>query len=267
MKTIPKNHQQFLYGKRLYGNDFELKEIIQWYNEEKEAYAELLQNGDNFYYESANYFNAFRYLPKNKIFQHVLGFGAADGYELIPIQNKINQVTIMDPSDYFANNMLNGKTINRFKPTVSGQIEFEEETFDLITCFGVLHHIPNVSFILKEFYRCLKKDGFILIREPINSMGDWKNKRKHLTKNERGIPLKIFREFILSSGFKIEKEIPFEFSPLQKNSFMKNFCKKNFIGILLDNVLASSFLFNYSYHATTFLRKIKPLSVYYILTK
>lgn len=267
MNANQKHFEEYIDGKKLYGNDFELQEIAQWYNEEKEAYAELLQNGDEFNYDIVNRYYAFNYLPKNKLFQHALGFGAADGNELTPIQHRIDRITIIDPSDYFANDIVNGKKMNRLKPTVSGKIEFENESCDLITCFGVLHHIPNVSFIINEFHRCLKKDGFILIREPINSMGDWRNKRTHLTKNERGIPLEIFREYILSSGFKILKEIPFEFSILQKNSYIRNLIKNNKMGVISDKILSALFLFNYSYHATTFVRKFKPLSIYYILTK
>ena len=77
-----------------------------------------------------------------------------------------------------------------------GVIRYGGGYFDLIVCFGALHHIPNVSRIIGEFYRCSEKGGYVLMREPIISMGDWTKKRKGLTRRERGIPLKILRDII-----------------------------------------------------------------------
>src|SRR5690606_11406901 len=66
--------------------------------------------------------------------------------------------------------------------------------FDLVTCFGVLHHIPNVSHVMKEIHRTMRKDGLLLLREPIVSMGDWRQPRHALTKNERGLPESFLNE-------------------------------------------------------------------------
>lgn len=77
-----------------------------------------------------------------------------------------------------------------------GKISFEDNSFDLITSFSVLHHVPNVSFVISELVRVLSKDGYLLIREPIHSMGDWSVKREGLTKNERGIHYKLLEQFI-----------------------------------------------------------------------
>ena len=96
--------------------------------------------------------------------------------------------------------------VNYISPDVSGVMPFNDNSFDLVTCFGVLHHIPNVSFVISEVFRVLKQGGTFLLREPIVSMGDWTKKRGNLTKNERGIPLPLFRDIINQNEFKIVNE-------------------------------------------------------------
>jgi SAM-dependent methyltransferase len=46
-------------------------------------------------------------------------------------------------------------------------IPYEDNKFDVITCFMILHHIPNDSLegLLKEIYRVMKPGGFLLLRE------------------------------------------------------------------------------------------------------
>jgi ubiquinone/menaquinone biosynthesis C-methylase UbiE len=97
------------------------------------------------------------------------------------------------------------------KPNISEKMNFPNNSFDLITCFGVLHHIPNVSYVIKEIYRVTNKIGFVLIREPVVSRGDWRKPRAFLTNKERGIPWDIRKEIIYESGFKIVKETLFGF--------------------------------------------------------
>ena len=42
-------------------------------------------------------------------------------------------------------------------------LPFEDESFDLIYCDGVLHHVPEIEKSIDEIYRVLKKDGKALI--------------------------------------------------------------------------------------------------------
>ena len=41
-------------------------------------------------------------------------------------------------------------------------MEFEDETFDAVYTFGVLHHIPDVSKAISEIHRVLKPGGKLL---------------------------------------------------------------------------------------------------------
>ncbi len=39
------------------------------------------------------------------------------------------------------------------------ELPFEDETFDTVVSFGVIHHTPDTEKAVKEFYRVLKPDG------------------------------------------------------------------------------------------------------------
>ncbi len=134
-------------------------------------------------------------------FNEALGIGSAYGNEFMPIAQNIKQVTILDPSDAFSDVKEIYETPCKYiKPNPNGNMPFETNQFDLVTSMGVMHHIPNVSHVMSECYRCLNKGGIMLLREPIASMGDWRKLRTGLTKRERGIPLQILNEIIRNVG-------------------------------------------------------------------
>lgn len=47
-------------------------------------------------------------------------------------------------------------------------LDFDDNTFDFITCILSLHHIKNLDVTLKEIYRILKSNGILLIIEHDN---------------------------------------------------------------------------------------------------
>jgi hypothetical protein len=59
---------------------------------------------------------------------------------------------------------------------------------------------------MSEICRVLNNDGVFLFREPIVSMGDWRENRHGLTKNERGIPIKVLKRIIKENHFEIIAE-------------------------------------------------------------
>ena len=148
----------YLDGKKLYGDDFTAEQIQQWYEEEKEAYFDLIANKENSYkycYSALNYEHGFRFLP-DKRFSQVLSIGGAYGEELLPIINKTDQITILESSDKFIkHNCEKNQNLRYVQARPDGQIPYEENYFDLITCFGTLHHIPNISKVLSELYQVL----------------------------------------------------------------------------------------------------------------
>ena len=265
------DHSIYLQGKKLFGDDFAIAKIEEWFEDEKEGYAELgakTMKKYKYVYHELNAYHGFRHLKQIRI-KKALGLGSAYGDEFFPIVDKISDLTILDPSDSFSDvKEIKGVSSRYVKPNVTGDMPFESGQFDLITSFGVLHHIPNVSHVLKESYRCLSKGGTMLIREPIISMGDWSKPRVGLTKRERGIPLNIFKQIIIDSGFGIEKfstcifpAIPILLNKLSLSAYNSKLATR------IDSLLCKLFFKNYRYHATKATEKLRPVAAFFVLTK
>lgn len=261
----------YFSGKKLYGDDFSLEEIMEWYKDEEEAYADLsgktLPSDKSRHKFTLDVLFGYKYLPDKK-FKNALGFGSAWGYEFLPIIEDIEKLTIIDPSEQMKSEKIGAVSPVYVKSDVSGKIDFADNTFDLITCFGVLHHIPNVSFVLSELIRVLDKDGYLLLREPINSMGDWRNPRKGLTKRERGIPLSLFKNIFASGNCKTVKVSYHYFiygflgTLFGNPSFLRN---KSYLRI--DSILSRLFVGNVHYHPRNKFQRIAPVNAYYVIKK
>jgi len=261
--------KEYLDGKRLFGDDFSYGEIRQWYEDEKEAYAELGSKNREEYtyvYHALNNYYGYSLLPQQS-FSHVLGFGSAYGDEFLPFLKKIKDLTIIESSEHFKNVNL-GIPVKYISPNISGVLNFPDGHFDLITSFGVLHHIPNVSTLIKEMARCTKKGGYLLIREPLVSMGDWRKKRKNLTTHERGIPLDIFRKIIRTNNLEIisEQKCIFPLISLLGSSLRIKTYNSPWL-VKLDRIFSVLFSWNNRYHPASVFQKVRPTSVFYVLKK
>lgn len=260
----------YLSGHQLYGDNLPQDMIEQWYADESEGYSSLDHQDSNepvYVYHELNKFHGFSRLPR-QTFSDVLGVGSAYGEELKPIIHQIKNITVLDPSDKFVREEIYGVRAAYVKPIASGKMPFDSNVFDLCVCLGALHHIPNVTFVVSEIYRCLRSGGFALIREPVVSMGDWKQHRPGLTKHERGIPKAYFRQLILQTGFQIMSERPCVFPLLPKLSnavgvatFNNKFLTK------IDYYLSRLTAANNIYHRRRFIEKLASSSVYYVLAK
>jgi len=207
MSKLPNDMKDYFSGHKLYGDEFEINDIIEWFKNEETGYADLgAKENDkyNYVYHASNWFYGFRYL-RNKYFNNSLGLGSVYGDEFIPIARQIENIAIVDSSSHFVVSDIEDTSVTYFKASETGKLPFDDNAFELVTCFGVLHHIPNVSYVVSEIFRCTDYRGIVLIREPTTSMGDWRKTRKGLTKRERGIPLKIMKEIFQKTGFEIEK--------------------------------------------------------------
>ncbi|MCA9408399.1 MAG: class I SAM-dependent methyltransferase, partial [Candidatus Omnitrophica bacterium] len=83
-----------------------------------------------------------------------------------------------------------------------GQLKYPDEHFDLITCLGVLEHIPQPEPVLKECLRVLKKDGYVLFIVP-NSRNPyfWFGGTEQIEEHPRS--LKQWSELFTNHGFSI----------------------------------------------------------------
>ncbi len=260
----------YFSGRKLYGNDFSQDQIDAWFADEADGYFNLTQSGDGEYaygYHALNMKHGYSALPKRR-FGHVLGIGSAYGDELEPILAHSDRVSILEPSDGFKGTVLKGVPVSYVKPVAAGDMPFDSDSLDLITCFGVLHHIPNVSKIVDEFYRVLKPGGYALVREPIISMGDWRKPRTGLTKRERGIPLPVLRGFVEQAGFKVVRERKCMFSLTSRlKHIISGSVFNNPAIVALDAVLSALPIWPRVYHARNGLQKLRPTAVYYVLQK
>lgn len=271
--------QEYLSGSKLYGDDFNSEQIAQWFEDESEAYYRLastyydiFSEGNTSYqyeYHQINYQHGFKSFFKKGLNDiKVLGVGSAYGCELEPIANFCNSITILEPSSSFIRSDILGAPVHYIKPATSGELPFDDDAFDLITCFGVLHHIPNVSKVMSELYRCTKPGGVVLLREPIISMGDWRKPRKGLTTHERGIPLKIFHSIFSNVGFEIVKEYKCFHTLTQKIATIfpaASFNDKT--TVILDQILSQLPIWSPRYHPQNLLDKLRPTSAFFYLQK
>lgn len=264
------NHQtkEYFSGKKLYGDDFNLQQIRKWFEDEKEGYFKLIKDKEQVYeHHQINKIHGYDRLKRIKKFKRVLSFGGATGEELLPIINKIDEIYVIEPSKKLRVKKIKGKAVKYITPKPDGKLKFKKDYFDLIICFGTLHHISNISSVFKELIRVLKKDSYILIREPIISMGDWTKDRKGLTKRERGIPEKIFEELIRNSGLKVIHKRKIMFPLLRRMNLGKLRGGNSKFWVYLDDFLSKVFSWNDKYHSTKFYHKLRPQSIFYVLRK
>ncbi len=265
----------YFLGRKLYGDDFSAEEIMIWYDAESEGYADKLRktntplDDSRYLYYHLQYQCGFAHLPADLAFDRVLGFGSAFGYEFKPIASRVKRLTIVEPSELFTADTVFGIPADYIKPAVTGELPFEDDTFDLTTCFGVLHHIPNVSKVLSQLARCMRRGGWLLVREPICSQGDWRRPRPALTANERGIPLNLFRAIIGAAGLEVYREHPIVFRPFIKavETMGLGHPYRSSVGTAIDRRLARLFAFNHRYHPTRLFQKFTPMAIFYVLRK
>lgn len=262
--------QIYLRGEKLYGDDFSPAKIEEWFKDEEDAYSKIIKGRHSEYiypYHALNWFHAFRFLSHRR-FQHILGFGSAYGEELRPLVEQCERISILEPSPDFDVHELQGKPVQYIRPQSNGILPFEQNTFDLIVCLGVLHHLPKVSTAIREMARAATPGAYVLIREPVISMGDWRKHRKGLTKRERGIPMKILRQMIDESGLKIWRQAACQFSLTSRLNYLIGAPVYNSrICTRVDAFLCGLPLWSNRYHPQFFFHKLRPWSVFYMLRK
>lgn len=255
----------YFSGDKLYGEDLDEAQREQWFKDEQEGYAELVATYGQTYeykYHAQNIEYGFRYLSQPE-FRRVLGIGSACGYEFEPVLERCGEVTILDPSE--------GLTNPRFhyvRPVTSGIMPFADNSFDLVTCLNVLHHVPNVSTYLNEIGRVLDSGGTALISEPIISMGDWRNPRPGATRNERGIPLRLFRSMLKESGLATDREHLLHFPLTSRLRYIFKTAPYNTKWVVkLDRLICSFPFWSSTYHARWWWQKLRATCVFFIVRK
>ena len=264
---------RYFAGEALYGDDFGPQELAKWYAGEREGYAGHVKERSEreayrYKYHAINRHYGFRHLG-DRSNMRVLGIGSAYGDELRPLASRSASFDIIEPSDDFSDNrLIDGVPAVYHKPREDGLFDFEDDRFDLVTAFSVLHHIANVSTVVREIGRVLRPGGVFLTREPIVSMGDWRQRRGNLTVNERGIPHRLFLGILRDAGFEVRKASLFDFAPFVRvvdNAGLD--CFGNMALTRIDRALSILFSFNRRYHRPRLLEKFGPASMFVVAEK
>ena len=269
-RSIDESLRPYFSGEKLYGDDFDDQGIYDWFVDEAEGYADLGAKEKDLYryeYHGINRYHGYRWLG-DRSFENVLGMGSAYGDELMPIIGRIGKISILDSSEAFNVTAIGGVPVSYHKAESSGDLPFDDNSFGLITCFGVQHHIPNVSHVLGEMFRCLSVGGVALIREPTTSMGDWRSPRPGLTKRERGLPQKLFGNMLASAGFCVKRAEPCFFPVVRiAGSAMGLHVYNHVFSARIDHWLSKAFAWNYAYYRPTKLSKMAPGCGFWLVSK
>ncbi|HZK75032.1 MAG TPA: glycosyltransferase [Clostridia bacterium] len=264
--TASSTANPFLDGNRLYGEDLGDEEIARWVADEREAYADLGPGelpAESYGRGRFDHFHGVSRLPDGR-FKSVLGLGSAQGGEFLAIIDRIDELTIVEPSQKLRSHRLGGLKPRYIDPSPDAALPFPDASFDLVFCLSVLHHIPKVSAQVHELARVLSPGGHMLVLEPIVSLGDWTGPRKAgLTKRERGIPLSLLRSMLTDEGLVVEYEALCDF-PITRR-LPRGY--DSVWSVRLDRLLSKATAWNYRYHPTSAIQKIRPTASYFVVIK
>lgn len=261
----------YFAGQQIYGDNFDAEQIAAWFAGEAPGYAGLVAGSGEAYrygYHALNARHGFDQLLPSWRARHALAFGSAFGDELKPHLQRLDRITLLDASSQFQVPHLLDKPVRCVLAQASGDIAAADQSFDLITCLGTLHHVANPSWVLRELFRVATPGAQALLREPITSMGDWRRPRAGLTQRERGFPPTLLRQAIESAGWRIERAAPCQFSPLTKLAHhLGTSVFDRPWATALDAALARAFMWNWRYHRRNLWSRFAPGSLFYVLRK
>lgn len=124
-------------------------------------------------------------------------------------------------------------------------ISFSDETFDVITLFDVLEHVPDMHSFLEEVRRILKYNGLLVLQSPnfnslmaelTKSKWHWLAPPDHLY---HFTPETMIR-FLLSHGFAIREIRTWEPAGDFSNNLMAAYPMNGFVGRVLHRLLRST---------------------------
>ena len=268
IKISDKEFELYANGSKLYGDDFTHQQILKWYQDEEHASYDIYKGVDTTQYDALNWYYAYRHLDKN-FYAKCVALGIADGKDIEPFAKNIGEIFGIEPEERWWRNNIGNTKAKYLKPAIDGKIPLENNSCDLSICLGVLHHIPNVSYVLGELSRVLKKDGVALFREPVTMMGDFRFSRPRMSPHERGIPPGIFKKILKDSGMHIKQLVLFD-NPIVSRSAQKIGINKPYDSkfiIKMDSMASQLFAWNMHYYPKNIFNKISPSSAFIIAVK
>jgi SAM-dependent methyltransferase len=266
MAQVQSFEDSYFSGRAVYGDQLDDAAIAEWHRAEEHGYYELVQreNWDTRHeYRALNHFHAFSALEARR-FETCLVLGCADGTDVEPIAPRVGRFVAIEPAEQWWRRDICGVPAEYRKPTLRNDLPLPDGSVDLVVSLGVLHHIPNVSHVLREVARVLRSGGVFVLREPIHTMGDWRRPRRGLTTNERGLPLGWLRTSLADVGLQVFRRrycaMPTteRFARLLK--LPKPYDRRAFV--VVDWAMSTLMSWNLHYHRDTLPRKLAPAQVF-----
>ncbi|MEC7921424.1 MAG: class I SAM-dependent methyltransferase [Chloroflexota bacterium] len=155
-------------------------------------------------------------LIKGKKFSKGLDIGTGSGFTAFEISKNCSNVDAIDISTGMLNEAKRIKkergikNVN-FKIGYAEELDYEDESFDLITCRTSAHHFKDIKKALNEISRVIKNDGSIYIIDTITSdqkeLNNWHQKIELIRDKShiKNYSLMEWRNFFEDSGLDLHE--------------------------------------------------------------
>jgi SAM-dependent methyltransferase len=262
-RELTKSH---IAGDDLYGDDFSEEEIRQWFAEESLGYFNLKETSYSYEYDIIN--SVYGFAELKSYYKRCLALGCARGDDILPVASRFGEIIAVEPAKPWWREKIGETKAIYMMPKISGALDIADSSIDIVTCFGVLHHIPNVSAVISELARVCAPGATVILREPSHSMGDFRLPRNGLTKNERGIAPNWLLSKAAENGFRVKRLVHYDlgiFARVLGRFGVRVNQSRTLIGI--DRALCRLLVWNHRYWRTSPWHKLSPSATLYHLEK
>jgi len=101
----------------------------------------------------------------------ILDIGCGDGYLTNILSEEYPQAALYGIDVYPKHKKFKGEYK---KGDITEALPYKNGQFDCIVLGEVIEHVPNPDFVLREIYRVLKKNGYLIISTP--NLASWANR-------------------------------------------------------------------------------------------
>jgi 2-polyprenyl-3-methyl-5-hydroxy-6-metoxy-1,4-benzoquinol methylase len=159
--------------------------------------------------------------PRVRACTSLLDVGCGDGSLLRALGKRGARLCGVDIADHAVANLAASGIEGWSVDLDSGRLPFEDESFEVVTCYDVLEHLFDPRALLREIRRVLRRDGLALLCVPntLNAfnrllflLGDYvdimdtSHRSDEMFSNHiRLFSKRLFEKFVTSEGFTIEE--------------------------------------------------------------
>jgi tRNA (cmo5U34)-methyltransferase len=163
-------------------------------------------------------------IPLNKHMK-ALEFGAGTGLLSFLLADRLAEITLIDNSTEMINvvkGKISGQEMLHMKPVlINLEQEDYPEHFDIIYSQMVLHHVDDVSGILKKFYRMVNPDGYLAIADLYTEDGSFHGEG---FTGHMGFDVELLAKEMADDGFKnITHHTCFTIQKITEQGTVQNF--------------------------------------------